>query len=95
MAGAKQLLHRHKLHHVIAHVDLTLCRQYNMLVHAAFTSGFKHAVVTYFSQPMHMLNNSSCKLHLSHLISMTPGEPIVLAIHLKNVNLQYNGKLLL
>ena len=93
MAGAKQLLHRHKLHHVIAHVDLTLCRQYNMLVHAAFTSGFKHAVVTYLSQHMHMLNNSCCKLHLSHLISMTPREPIVLAIHIKNVNLQYNGKL--
>ena len=93
MAGAKQLLHRHKLHHVIAHVDLTLCGQYNMLVHAAFTSGFKYAVVTYLSQHMHMLNNSCSKLHLSHLISMTPREPIVLAIHIKNVNLQYNVKL--
>lgn len=93
MAGAYTLLHKHKLHHIIAHVDLTSYRQYSTLVHTAFTSCFRHAVVTYLSQHMHMLNKSCCNLHLSHLISMTPGEPIVLAIHLKNVNLQYNGKL--
>lgn len=63
------------------------------LVHAAFTSDFKHAVVTHLSQHMHKLNKSCCKVHLSHLISMTPRKPIVLAVHLKYVNLRFNGTL--